>query len=435
MSIPLQKIQEWNIVNKNIPLQNAVTQNDLSRLIVNWKTSSLHTFDFNHQIEPEAKVTNQKSSGRCWMFAGLNVLRINFMKKHNLPKDFEFSQTHLFFYDKLERANTFLNQIIANKDKDINDRYIQHLLEGPLGDGGYWHTFANLVNKYGLVPKTVHPETVHSSATARMNFVLDFQLRQYAKQLREADDNLDELKNKCLEEYHRLLCLFLGTPVSYFDWKYTDKEGKYQMKEALTPKEFYKMGDWDVNDFITLTNDPRNSYDTKMKMDFIGNIHGTNDVVYYNTTMDELIKWSKKSIMESVPVWHGCDVRKWLDVNKDMMDLDIVNYNDLLGVKFNLNKKERMEYGISSPTHAMTFVGFESKDDTKEMLKWKVENSWSSIGPNSGYYGMSHAWFKEYVYEVVIPKWVMDKDTLEKIEKCEKVVELPAWDIMGNRLD
>lgn len=431
MSISLQKIQEWNVLNKNIPFQNVITQNDLSRLITNWDTFSTHTFYFNHEIEPEAKITNQKSSGRCWMFAGLNVLRIHFMKKMNLPKDFEFSQTHLFFYDKLERANTFLNQIISNKDKKLDDRYIQHLLSSPLGDGGYWHTFANLVNKYGLVPKSVHPETIHSSSTARMNFVLGFILRQYAKQIRENAGNMEELKEKCLMEYHRLLCLFLGTPKTYFNWTYLDKTGKYIQHEALTPKEFYKLGDWDVNDFITLTHDPRNDEDKKMKMDFIGNLHGTNEVVYYNTSIDELIKWTKKSILEGIPVWHGCDVRKWLDLDKDMMDLDIVDYDNLLGVKLNLNKKERMEYGLSSPTHAMTFVGFESNDKTGELYKWKIENSWDSRGANAGYYGMTNRWFKEYVYEVVIPRWIMDEETLKKIDGCKDIIELPAWDIMG----
>lgn len=435
MSLHLNKVQEWNVLNKNVPFQNAVTQNDLVKLCKNWNSFSTQNFHFNHVIDKEPKVTNQKSSGRCWMFGGLNVLRINFIKKHNLPSSFEYSQTHLFFYDKLERANTFLNTIIANKDKPINDRYIQHILDGPLGDGGYWHTFANLVDKYGLVPKNVHPETHHSSNTMRMNFVLGFQLRQFAKTLRETNENVEEVKEKCLQEYHRLLSLFLGTPVTYFDWIYHDKDDKYQCKGNLTPKEFYKMCEWDVNNFVTITHDPRNKEDAKMKMDFIGNLHGTSNVVYYNTSIQELEKWTKKSVDAGVPVWHGCDVGKWHDREKDMMDLSLIDYNNLLGVNFSFTKKERMEYGISCPTHAMTFVGYESNDQTNEILKWKVENSWDSKGPNAGYYGMTNKWFHEYVYEVVIPRWVMDEATLKKIDECKEVIDLPPWDVMINERD
>ena len=335
MSLHLNKVQEWNVLNKNVPFQNAVTQNDLVKLCKNWNSFSTQNFHFNHVIDKEPKVTNQKSSGRCWMFGGLNVLRINFIKKHNLPSSFEYSQTHLFFYDKLERANTFLNTIIANKDKPINDRYIQHILDGPLGDGGYWHTFANLVDKYGLVPKNVHPETHHSSNTMRMNFVLGFQLRQFAKTLRETNENVEEVKEKCLQEYHRLLSLFLGTPVTYFDWIYHDKDDKYQCKGNLTPKEFYKMCEWDVNNFVTITHDPRNKEDAKMKMDFIGNLHGTSNVVYYNTSIQELEKWTKKSVDAGVPVWHGCDVGKWHDREKDMMDCRYIQYlHNLLPLRY-----------------------------------------------------------------------------------------------------
>lgn len=441
-NLKINQINEWNIINKNIPFQNAITQNDINKLCKNWNTISLQNFNFNHVIDKEPKITNQKNSGRCWMFAGLNVLRINFIKKFNLQKDFEFSQTHLFFYDKLERANTFLNTIITNINKPIDDRYMRHILDDPLGDGGYWHTFANLVHKYGLVPKSVYPETHHSSNSSRMNFILAFQLRQFAKELREqhqknnynSQNKLLELKNSFLKEYHRLLSLFLGTPTTYFDWIYTDKDDKYNIKNNLTPNEFYKMADWDINNFITLTHDPRNKENTKMKMDFIGNIHGTSNIIYYNTSIQELEKWTKISIDNGIPVWFGCDVGKWLDKDKDIMDLDIVNYDNLLQIEFNLSKKERMEYGISCPTHAMSFVGYESNDENNgayEIYKWKVENSWDSKGENSGYYVMSNKWFQEYVYEVVIPKWIIDENTIKKINDCNDIIQLPPWDVMN----
>lgn len=427
-------INEWNVTNKNIPLQNAITQNDLSKLVKNWDTFSKNNFLFNHSISKEPKITNQKSSGRCWMFAGLNVLRINFIKKYNLPKDFEFSQTHLFFYDKLERANVFLNNIINKSDLPIDDRYMQCILESPLGDGGYWHTFSSLVDKYGLVPKNVHPETYHSSYSSRMNFVLGFQLRQFAKQLRESKNKNND-KMIFLKEYHRLLTLFLGTPVLYFDWCYYDKDDKYNKMPDLTPKDFAKLCEWNVNDFIVLSNDPRNEYEKKMiYKDPTG---CTKNVVYYNVKMDELVKWTQKSILKGCPVWHGCDVKKWLDGDKDCMNLDLVDYDNLLNINFTMSKKDQMEYGISCPTHAMTFVGFESNDngdEIGEIKKWKVENSWSSKGNNDGYYVMSQKWFIQYVYEVVIPKWILDEETLKKFNDCKEYIELQPWDAMAKEL-
>ena len=241
------------------------------------------------------------------------------------------------------------------------------------------------------------------------------------------------IKAKYLKEYHRLLTLFLGTPVSHFDWTYADKDDKYITKTGLSPKEFYQLGDWKVSDFVTLTNDPRNEMDVKMSMDYLGNMEGTSNVVYYNTTIEELDKWSEKAILEGVPVWYGCDVKKWMDGEKDAMDLSLVDYS-VLDVDFTLTKRERMEYGISCPTHAMTLVGFESEDVGEKIgqkRKWKVENSWDSKGANSGYYMMTHDWFKQYVYEVVIPRWVVDEETLKKIDECKKFVDLPPWDVMA----
>lgn len=431
--LDLSLVGEWNFVNKNVPLQNAITQNDLSKLCKNWKTYSANDFLFNHVIDKEPKVSNQKSSGRCWMFAGLNVLRINFIKKFRLNKNFEFSQTHLFFYDKLERANTFLEKIIKTRSSSINDRYVQQILKSPLCDGGYWHTFVNLVDKYGLVPKSVYPETYHSGNTSKMNFVLGYQLRQFADEMRKTKvEDLTKLKNDFLKEYHRLLTLFLGTPVSNFDWKYYDKDDKYEVKNGLTPKEFYRLGEIDVKDFVTLTNDPRNKYEKKMKIDYVGNMEGTSNIVYYNTTINELEKWAKESVLRGIPVWYGCDVKKWMDLEKDAMDLDLVDY-EILGVDFKLGKRKRMEYGISCPTHAMTIVGFESNDindNIGEIRKWKVENSWDSKGVNDGYYTMTHKWFKQYVYEVVIPRNILDEEMRKKIDECKDVIDLPPWDIM-----
>lgn len=435
MSLSLNTLNQWNSNLANFvmftALQNTVLHNDLNKITTDWESEKDNNYFFNNRVEKQGKITNQKSSGRCWMFAGLNLLRNQFIKKYNLPKDFELSQTYLFFYDKLERGNFFLENIIKNRELGVDDRLIQHLLDEPLSDGGHWATFVNLVNKYGVMPKSAYPETYHSGATRKMNWVLGWKLREFAREILIANDKTeDELREKKMEflkEYHQLISLFLGTPPAHFDWVYEDKDDKYHIFKNLTGKDMSKMIDLDLNEFISISNDPRNDYGKKLRVTYFGNILEGQPIIFYNDKIETLIDLTAKSIKNNIPVWFGCDVGKWLHKEKDAMDLKLTNY-DVLGTTFKMSKKDKLTYRLSSPTHAMVFTGFEN--DNLTIKKWRVENSWGSKGINDGYYSMTHDWFKEYVYEVIIPKSMLEKDYLEKFG--EEEVILPPWDPMGS---
>lgn len=444
MSIDLKQINKWNgnvaNVTMFIALQNAVTKNNINDLVIDWEEYNKQNFNFNHVIETEGKSTNQKSSGRCWMFAGLNVIRNKFIKQLGLKSDFELSQSYLFFYDKLERANYFLESIIKNRNKELNDRLMQHLFDDPLCDGGQWHMFTNLVKKYGVIPKQAYKESFHSSNSRKMNWILTWKLRQYANNILDnKGKNIDELrdiKSRNLEEYHKILCLFLGTPPVYFEWSHKDKDDKYKIEKDLTAKDFFKKIEMNLDDYVCLVDDPRNEYNKKMKVEYLGNILDGEAIKYYNINIEEIIKYTAKSIRENQPVWFGCDVGTWLHHSLNLMDNKILNYESLINSSMHMSKKNRMLFRNSVMTHAMVFTGYENEETESEcsdnIIKWRVENSWGAKGVEDGYYSMTNSWFREYVYEVVVHKELLDKEILEKMNKSEDTIILPPWDPMGS---
>ena len=437
MSLSLSQVNQWSAnlstMTMFLALQNSVTNNDVRKLVNNWDNYRQTNFYFNHNLDPEVKITNQKSSGRCWMFAGLNVMRHYLMREFNLPKDFEFSQSYLFFYDKLERANFFLNSVIDNRSKPSDDRLLQHLFDDPICDGGQWDMFVNLVKKYGVVPKTAYAESFHSSSSSRMNWVLTWKLRQYAQEIMSADKSEEELrkmKEDFLKEYHRILALFLGTPPQYFTWAYYDKDNKYHNEGEMSPRDFAKKVNVDLDDFVCLVDDPRHEYYQRMRVDYLGNVKEGKSVTYYNVPIKELEQNTAKCINENHPVWFGCDVGKWLHRELDYMDTGLLDYERLLGTNLTMSKRDKLVYKNSLMTHAMVFSGYEDVDG--EVRKWRVENSWDSKGIQSGYYAMSNAWFKEYVYEVVVHKSVLSDELKNRMSECQEEVVLPPWDPMGS---
>ena len=448
MEVSLSQINYWNSSLVTIPfflaLQNVVSNNDVNGIAANRKQLQQINFDFRHLVETQGKITNQKSSGRCWLFAGLNVLRNKMIKEYKLENDFELSQSYLFFYDKLERANFFLETIIANRTKDLDDRVIQHVFDDPLCDGGQWDMFVNLVKKYGVVPKNVYRETHHSSNSRRMNWVLTWKLRQYAENIFEnkemSEEDLRRKKLEYMEEYYRLLSLFLGTPPADFDWSYTDKEKKYHQVKNLTPKDFYKMTNVNLDDFVCLVDDPRNDYYQQLRVKYLGNVAEGKAVTYFNVPIEDLSRSTAGSIRGNDPVWFGCDVGKWLHRDTDYMDTNLFDYDELFDTKFKMSKKNKLIYRNSIMTHAMVFTGYDSRERNnsvnqcveEDITKWRVENSWDAKGIQSGYYTMSQDWFKEYVYEVVVHKSYLSEELKERLEGEVGVKDLPPWDPMGS---
>jgi bleomycin hydrolase len=455
--IDINQIKNWknnfeNNSNKKL-LQNIISNNKINSLYTDRDSYQKHQHLFSHKVTPDAKVTNQKSSGRCWLFAALNVIRRSMIEKYKI-KDFEFSQSYLFFWDKLERLNYNLECIIKTKNENIEEQLVQHILSDPTCDGGQWDMVVNLIEKYGLVPQSVYKESHHSSNSGEMNAILTKKFRDNAKILRNSE-NPEPLKKEMMQEYYNMLCQFLGTPPDIFEWNYegslpnnnTDTSNNKMTINSiknLTPLEFYKYYvDFKCNDYVCVINDPRveHPYNRMYSVKYLGNIVEGHKVRYLNLDIKELKSFVLKNIKENNPVWFGCDVGKWLHRDRCAMDLDLINYFGLFGTEFSLTKEERIRYKDSLMTHAMVISGANIKEEhssidaeKKELVDiWQVENSWDNKGPALGYYIMTDNWFDEYVYEIVVHKKYLSKEQLE-IYNCstDNYIILDPWDPMGS---
>ncbi len=391
---------------------------------------------FSHLIKT-ADITNQKQSGRCWMFAGLNVLRVEAMKRLKLDQ-FELSQTYLQFYDKLEKANWFLETMIATAGEPTDGRLISFLLQDPIQDGGQWDMFADLVRKYGVVPKSVMPEAESSGESAPMNGVLRTKLREYAAELRRrkagggADGPLRRRKDEMLETIYRMLAIHLGRPPRTFEWQWRDSGDEFHRDGELTPHEFYeRYVGLDLDDYVSLINCPTGDkpFGRLYTVQYLGNVVGGTPVRYVNVDIDAFKKAAVAQISAGEPVWFGCDVGKMSEREQGALDREIYDLELLYGASFTADKAERVEYGHSVMTHAMVLTGVDL-DDQGRPRKWKVENSWGDKVGDKGYFVMSDAWFDDYMFEVVIARRHLPRKALKALE-TEPVV-LPPWDPMGS---
>jgi len=391
---------------------------------------------FSHLIKTP-DITNQKQSGRCWMFAGLNVLRVEAMKRLKVEQ-FEFSQNYLMFFDKLEKANWFLETMMATADEPTDGRLITFLLQDPIQDGGQWDMFADLVRKYGVVPKSVMPEAESSGESMPMNGVLRTKLREYAAELRrlkaggEAAGALRRRKDTMLETIYRMLAIHLGRPPQRFEWQWRDKDDEFHRDGELTPHEFYeRYVGFDLDDFVSLINcpTPDKPFGRLYTVQYLGNVVGGTPVRYVNVDIEAFKKAAVAQIAAGEPVWFGCDVGKMSEREQGTLDREIYDLELLYETSFTADKAERVEYGHSVMTHAMVLTGVDL-DDRGRPRKWKVENSWGDKVGDKGYFVMSDAWFDEYMFEVVIARRHLPKKVLKALE-TEPVV-LPPWDPMGS---
>lgn len=382
-------------------------------------------------------ITNQKQSGRCWMFAALNTLRYQVMKKYDL-KTFELSQAYLFFWDKLEKSNYFLESILDTLDEPANGRLVSYLLTAPVNDGGQWDMLCNLIEKYGVVPKTAYPESKASSGSREMDMTLTEKLREDAcilRKLHKEGKDLDELrarKTRMLGEIYRLLCICLGEPPKTFTFEYRDKDNNFHREEGLTPKSFFeKYVGVDLSDYVSLINAPTEDkpYGRSYTVQYLGNVKEGSAVRYLNLPIEELKKAAIAQMKDGQPVWFGCDVGKHSERDSGIMDLDIRGLEDLLDTRFTMTKAERLDYGQSLMTHAMVFQGV-NLDENGKPNRWRVENSWGKEPGKDGYYLMTDRWFDEYMYQVVVNKKYL---TAEQIAAYEaEPIALEPWDPMGS---
>ncbi|KUJ09414.1 putative cysteine proteinase 1, mitochondrial [Mollisia scopiformis] len=430
---------------KNRSTLSALSAADPKTVLTSRSTAIKDQQIFNVKIPFEgAPITNQRSSGRCWLFASTNVFRVALMKRHSLDK-FELSQAYLFFYDKLEKANYFLEQILDTVGEDLDSRLVQTLLGSPVSDGGQWDMVYNLVNKYGLVPQVLYPDSFNAQSSGAINSLITTKLREDALQLRamatsgvKSSKEINTVKEKMMKEIHLILTLTLGpppAPTGEFTWNYLDKNGAaHEMK--TTPLSFAKELDTakavritgsNVHDMFSLVNDPRNEYNTLLTVNRLGNIVGGRGITYVNVSMDVLKGACIKMLQAGLPIFFGSDVGKYSNSTSGIMDTSLIDYELGFNVRLGMSKAQRLMVGESAMTHAMVLTAVHVENG--KSVRWRVQNSWGEAAGSDGWFVMSDKWMDEFVYQAVVEPKFVSKEIRDVLDMKPKV--LPLWDPMG----
>ncbi|GAA3197292.1 aminopeptidase C [Lentilactobacillus kefiri] len=382
------------------------------------------------------KVADQKQSGRCWMFAALNTMRIHLMNTYKVPDDFELSQNYTNFWDKFEKSNYFLENVLKTADQPLDSRKVAWLMATPQQDGGQWDMLCALIEKYGIVPKSAMPETFNSSRSAQLNKFLNLKLRHDAVALRElvankaSDEKIAETKDSMMNEVYRMLTYALGEPATKFDFEYRDKDKNYHFDAGITPQEFFKKYvNLNLEDYVSLINSPTDDkpFNKTYTIEMLGNVVNGRPVKHLNLEMSELKKLAIKQLQNGESVWFGSDVGQSSNTKKGIMDTNLYAPDEMFDSDLSMSKAERLDYGESLMTHAMVITGVDLVNG--EPTKWKVENSWGEKVGTKGYFVMSDDWMNEFVYQFVINKKYLTDAQLEA-QKQDPVV-LKPWDPMG----
>ena len=420
---------------KYVALENAVTHNGIHASLETRKSAVENTPVFSLDLTKD-KVTNQKASGRCWMFAALNTFRHKMISSFQL-EDFELSQAHTFFWDKYEKSNWFLEQVIATADQELTSRKVAFLLQTPQQDGGQWDMVVSLFEKYGVVPKSVYPESISSSNSRELNTYLNKLLRQDAQILRDlihsgADSEVVTSKKQALlQEIFNFLAMSLGLPPREFDFAYRDKDNQFHSESGLTPQSFYKKYvDLQLDDYVSIINAPTTDkpYGNSYTVDMLGNVVGSRPVRYLNVPMDRLKELAIAQMKAGETVWFGSDVGQVSNRKAGILATDVYDFEAGMDIHLTQDKAGRLDYAESLMTHAMVLTGVDL-DEAGQPRKWKVENSWGDKVGTDGYFVASDAWMDEYTYQIVVRKEFLTADELAAYE-AEPIVLAP-WDPMG----
>lgn len=420
--------------NKQNALQRGVVKNGItaSAETIQGHVNNVPVFSVDVTT---GKVSNQKQSGRCWMFAALNTFRHKMLNAFNL-KDFELSQNHTFFWDKYEKANYFYENVLATAQEPLSSRKVAFLLQTPQQDGGQWDMIVSIFQKYGVVPKAVMPESSNSSNSRDLNNYLNKKLRKDAGTLRQlvadgqSEAAIQEAKEGMLQEIYNFLATSLGTPPETFDFEYRDEEKNYHIDRGLTPQTFYdKYVGVDLDDYVSIINAPTadKPYNKSYTVEMLWNVVGGKEVKYLNVDMETFKKLAIAQLEQGESVWFGCDVGQSSTRDSGIMALDAYDMNDLFDIDFTMTKAQRLDYGESLMTHAMVLTGVDIVDG--KSTKWKVENSWGEKVGTNGFFVMSDEWMDEYTYQIVVRKEFLTAEQLAAFEAEPQV--LAPWDPMG----
>lgn len=413
-------------------LHNAIANNSIDMLATNAENRNNFDASISNKVESKG-ITNQKSSGRCWLFTGLNVLRAQIMAKHNMP-ELKLSQNYNFFWDQLEKSNLFLQSIIDTADRDMDDKTVEWLFHNPLSDGGQYTGLSDNIMKYGVVPAEVMAETYSSNSTSKMRQLISLKLKEFGLDLRRSAaegatvEDLETKKVSMLGKIYRMLALTLGVPPTEFEWTRKDSSGRNVETRRYTPQSFYNeyAGNDLKNDYVMLMNDPSREYYKLYEIDFDRHSYDGENWRYINLPIEEIKQMAIKSIKDSTMMYFSCDVSKFIDRDRGYLDIDNYDYASLFGTEFQMDKADRIRTFASASSHAMTLMGVDL-DQFGKPRKWMVENSWGP-GANNGHLIMTDRWFDEYMFRLVVNRKYIS-DEVAKILK-EDPIMLPAWDPM-----
>lgn len=410
--------------------RNALNAAAIDKIAYNGDVRNHFDDHFSYKVETKG-ITDQQSSGRCWLFTSLNMLRSQAMAKHNLPK-LTFSQNYNFFYDQLEKANLFLQSIIDTSDAPMDDRQVEWLFQNPISDGGTFCGAIDLISKYGVVPSDVMAETEIANSTGTFRRLLATKLREDGLRLRQAKAKgadavkLEAMKTDQLAEVYKMLALALGEPPTEFFWTKKDSKGNPIETKKYTPKSFYQeyLGNDLKNGYVMLMNDPSREYWKVYRIDYDRHTYDGLDWTYLNVPMADIKQAAIESIKDSTAMYFSCDVAKFLDRQNGILDLDNFDYESLFDTKFGMDKAERIVTKASASSHAMTLSGVDL-DEKGSAKKWLIENSWGNTGQN-GYLYATDQWMDEYLFRLVIEKKYASPKILKAIK--QKPIVLPSWD-------
>lgn len=429
----LQQIRSKIKPDKDLKMRmNAIANGRIDELSLNNENKGNTDHFFKYKVKTSG-ISDQESSGRCWLFTGLNVLKPKVIEKLNIS-EFEFSQNYSFFYDQLEKSNLFLQAIIDTRNLPNDDRKIEWLFKNSIGDGGQWTGVVTIITKYGVVPKEVMPETKNSNSTGLINRLLTWKLNEFGLELREnaakgtKESELISTKINMLGDIYKMLVIAYGEPPQEFQWRYKNKDGNLSEYKTYTPKSFYdEVVGIDLNDYVMFMNDPSREYGKLYEIEYDRHAYDGNNWKYINLETAKIKEFALKSIMGNDAMYFSCDVGKQLNAKDGFLDMNNFDYEALMDVEFNMDKKQRIQSYGSSSSHGMTLVAVDVDKDNKP-TKWQLENSWGSSSGNNGYLTMTDQWFDEYMFRIVIHKKYISENILKILE--QKPVVLPPWDPM-----
>lgn len=415
-------------------IHNAITNSKSIRdIALNRSKVGATDHYFKYRVDVTG-ITNQKSSGRCWMFTAMNTIRPNIIKDLNF-KSFNFSHNYNYFWDIFEKSNLFLENIIATADKDIDDREVVRYLGSPIDDGGVWNSFFNVAKKYGVVPAEVMPETSVSNNTGQLNSILKEKLRGEAYKIRELAKTkgnakkIEETKLAALKDVYRILALTLGEPPVDFTWRYKNDAGKISETKKYTPLEFLALvaPEFAKDEMVMIMNDPTREYYKVYEIKNYRNVAEGINWTYLNLPNEDLKAFAMASIKNNQAMYASCDVGKQHNREEGVMDMNTYDYSSLFGVEFDMDKKARILTRQSGSSHAMALIGVDV-DENEKPVKWEFENSWGTSSGHNGYITFTDEWFNEYMFRVVINKKYLNAKALKALKS--KPIELPVWDYM-----